>query len=94
MIIFESPRKRANRFLLMLKLLGILTIASIILTAVGTNSIQQIQTLIQTGVEVTDGDIDILIGIVLCQHSVGFSDYCRRNSGFCSSASDHEKSGN
>ena len=28
------------------------------------------------------------------QHIGRFSDYCRRNSGFCSSASDHRKSGN
>ena len=53
MITFESPRKRANRFLLMLGLLGILTIASIILTLSEISLLEQNQ----AGEEVTYSDI-------------------------------------
>lgn len=53
MIIFESPRKRANRFLLMLGLLGILTIASIILTVSEISLLEQNQ----ADEEVTYSDI-------------------------------------
>ena len=56
MITFESPRKRGNWFLFMLGLLGILTIASIILTLSEISLLQQIQ----AGEEVTDSDIDTL----------------------------------
>ena len=53
MITFESPRKRANRFLFMLGLLGILTIASIILTVSEISLLEQNQ----AGEEVTYSDI-------------------------------------
>lgn len=53
MITFESPRKRANRFLFMLGLLGILTIASIILTVSEISLLEQNQ----ADEEVTYSDI-------------------------------------
>ena len=53
MITFESPRKRANRFLFMLGLLGILTIASTILTVSEISLLEQNQ----AGEEVTYSDI-------------------------------------
>ncbi len=73
MIIFESPRKRANRFLFMLGLLGILTIASIILTLSEISLLEQIQ----AGEEVTDSYIDalgnlwIILAILLIRTYVG-----------------------
>lgn len=53
MITFESPRKRGNRFLFMLGLLGILTIASTILTVSEISLLEQNQ----AGEEVTYSDI-------------------------------------
>lgn len=53
MITFESPRKRANRFLVMLGLFGLLTIASIILTLSEISLLEQNQ----AGEEVTYSDI-------------------------------------
>ena len=53
MITFESPRKRAKRFSLMLGLFGILAIASIILTVSEISLLEQNQ----TGEEVTYSDI-------------------------------------
>ena len=73
MITFESPRKRANRFLFMLGLLGILTIASIILTVSEISLLEQIQ----AGEEVADSDIDdldnlsIILAILLIGTYVG-----------------------
>ena len=47
----------------MLGLLGIFTVASIILTAIGVNLLSQIQTQIQVDEEVADRDIDALDGL-------------------------------
>ena len=72
MITFESPRKRANRFLFMLELLGILTIASIILTLSEISLLQSIK----AGEEVIDSDIDaldnlwIILGNLILGHTL------------------------
>lgn len=71
MIIFESLRKRANRFLFVLGLLGIFTVASIILTAIGVNLLLQIQTQIQVDEEVADSDIDALDSLGSYETAIG-----------------------
>lgn len=71
MITFESLRKRGNRFLFMLGLLGILTIASIILTLSEISLLQQIQ----AGEEVTDSDIDAHDNLVIILAILYFGTY-------------------